>query len=283
VSYNGQVLERIGTKMKEIVRGIDKFIPPEWARDFQEITDRVLGISQFAGSGNLLEGGYVVFRRPDGTCYLEHTYGPARGDEEEPVPWDRYEVHVCDVPDDVYAEFDWVGEKRKARLKAGRDKDPAVRAEEVTMIGDEHGWANIDTYPLRLTGQELRERWEDEDWEAEVADSGRNYRSSLELKGLGALPTVLYELLTFAKKDKLDFDEALATARKLQRSTEDADADETEQDVSFVARKIAEALTNAKVSVYSNTPTLLVRADPDQVERIVYDPETQTWAVKPYS
>jgi hypothetical protein len=52
--------------------------------------------------------------------------------------------------------------------------------------------------------------------------------------------------------------------------------------VSFVARQIAEALTKAKVSVYSNTPTLFVRADPDQVERVVYDPETQTWAVKKY-
>jgi hypothetical protein len=280
VSYNGQVLERIGTKMKGIVRAIDRFLPPEWARDFQEITDRVLEVSRFAGSGNLLEGGYVVFRRPDQTYYLEHTHGPARGDDVDLVPWDLFEVHVCDVPKNVYSEFDWVNEKRKARRKAGVDKDPLVRAEEVALIGDEQDWANLDSYPLRLTGWELRKRWEDEDWEDEVADSGRNYRSNLESKDLDTLPAVLYELLTLAERNKINFDEALATARKLRRATKDADA--REQDVSFVARQIAEALTKAKVSVYSNTPTLFVRADPDQVERVVYDPETQTWAVKKY-
>ena len=176
-----------------------------------------------------------------------------------------------------------LGETDEDRLAAGRDKDPCVRAEEIALVGDHEGGENLDSYPLRLSGKELRLRWEREDWDEMTAEDGRGYQSSLEPPGLSNLSAVLYELLTLAEREKEDFDEALARARKLRRITDAADENEAEQDVSYAARRIAEALTKNPVSVFSNIPFLLVRADGNQVERIVYDPATKTWAVKPYT
>lgn len=280
VVYDPPVMERLGAMMGGVVHAVDHHQPPEWSQEFQTLTDRVLEVDRNAGSGNLLDGGYVVFRRPDGTHYLEHTHGPSRGDDVEPMPWDVYEVPVVDIPDDVYKEFAWVKERDKARLRAGRDRNVLVRAEEVAQIGDHHGWENLDSYPLRLTGKELRLRWENEDWDEEVADDGYGYRSRLEAPGLSDLTAVLYELLTQADRAKEDFDEALALARRLRRATDNADA--TEQDVSYVAHAVADALTQAQPSVFFYAPTLLVRIPLHQVERIVYDSETKTWKVKKY-
>lgn len=276
-------MARIGTRMREIVRAVDKFLPPQWTRDFQEITNYTLEISRFAGSGDLLEGGYVVFRQPDGTHYLEHTHGPRRGDDVDPVPWDTYDVHRVDIPDDVYEELDWVGETDEDRLAAGRDKDPCVRAEEIALVGDDEGWENLDCYPLRLSGKELRLRWEREDWDEMTAEDGRGYQSSLEPPGLSNLSAVLYELLTHAERKKEDFDEALARARKLRRITNDADENDAEQDVSYAARRIAEALTQKDPHLSLPPCYLLVRAEFQEMERIVYDEAKGVWVVKPYS
>lgn len=278
---NNNALSEAALTLKEIVTGVWYCRPREWALDWQEITGESLEVHRFAGSGNILEGGYVVFRRADGTHVLEHTYGPEGRDDKEVRPWDEFHVHQMDVPDDVYAELDWVGETDPDRLAAGRDKDPSVRAEEIAIVGDEHGWMEIDHQPLMLTGKELRLRWEDEDWDEETAENAKNMVSSGNYD-IEAVPAALYDILTLCEQTGNDFDAYVAEARKLRRLTKDTDA-LRRSDAELDAGLIRDRLNVVPPSVlHREGVTLLVRVGLDEEERIVLDPADRTWKVKPF-
>lgn len=274
-------LYEAGKVLKEIVTGVWNFLPREWAADWQEITGEALIVHTFAGSGNLLEGGYVVLRRADGTHVLEHTYGPEGRGEEYARPWDLFLVHQMDVPDDVYAELDWADETDPDRLAAGRDADPTARAEEIAIVGDTHGWDNIDSYPLHLTGHELRLRWEDESWEGEIAENARNLVSA-DNYDIEAVPATLYEILTLCDLVGEDFDTYVAQARELRRKTLDADP-RKDHNTHFAATLLRTQLNESRTSVLMpDRMTLILRGKDNETSRLVFDPTDKTWKAKPF-
>lgn len=266
--------------LSDIVEGIENLDPPEWADDWQAITEQRLEIDRMAGTGDILEGGYVLYRMIDGTHLLEHTDGVVG--EGSLQPWSVVEVHQRTVPDHVYEELDWAREKDTPdeRLRAGVDADPKVRAAEVAAIGDHYGWANIDDYPIRLSGKEALARFEKEDWDARIAGNAEDLQPT-EDYNVDNVTGLLFDILTYCEHKKQDFDERVAHARALRRNT--VEADPWGAPASWQASRLADLL-NAKPDILVHGPELsiVVRLGPNDTERLVYDDEAKTWKVKPW-
>lgn len=252
---------------------------PEVYPDFQAITEISLIIHEFAGSGDIFDGGYVVVRQADGRHQIEHIYGPEGIDGEvDPRPWYAYHVHQRDIPEDVYKEFDWVEETDAYALLRGRDPDPCVRAEEIAQIGDEHGWANIDEYPLRLTGVELKERWltpqdsDHHDWPRVIAtETEENLFSSATqsaAEGPSAAALVIYDILTWCDVNEVSFESVVSEAAELRRRTKNADAEGEQKNADWAAHLIRNQLNTAKPSALMpiNARIIVCVGDDERVE-----------------
>jgi hypothetical protein len=116
--------------------------------------------------------GWGLWKRADGTHYVEYTPGP-RKEVKAIYPWTMMVVYRSDVPDDVYKEHDWAAaDASEADKEEGRSEDVKVRAKALVYgVGGYHGWDNIDGYPLELSAEELRIRWKISD-EIPVPDEG---------------------------------------------------------------------------------------------------------------
>lgn len=115
--------------------------------------------------------GWGLWRREDGTHFIEYTTGP-RGEVKAVYPWTTMVVYRFDVPDDVYKEHDWaVEEASEADREDGQSEDVRRRAWALYYLGSHHGWENLDAYPLHLSAEELRIRWKITD-ELHVPDEG---------------------------------------------------------------------------------------------------------------
>jgi len=116
-------------------------------------------------------GGWVLYRlrrAPIGQqpVTLEWWFEPER--EGGPSPTFMYEVYGEDVPENVFVEHDWVDVAKLAsflgtsveELRArGVHPEAAARASVLMDIVAYYGSVELDQYPIRLTGAEMRKRW----------------------------------------------------------------------------------------------------------------------------
>jgi len=81
---------------------------------------------------------------------------------------DRYTVYRFDIEDDPVKDLNWadwfaivdtMGVSVTELGEMSISPNPLQRAELYRMVGDHHGWDNIDGYPLRLSRPEMEERW----------------------------------------------------------------------------------------------------------------------------
>jgi hypothetical protein len=281
--YSSVTLHQLCMDVQKIVKGLDD-PESERVKDFQAVTGCAVEIAQMAGSGDLLEGGWVLYRDADGQHRVEFTHGPEQYyTHDEPPPWAVFRVHRCDVPDDVYAEFDWAADHISDDTRErGRDPDPRVRVGEMESIGNAHGWENLDDYPLRLTAAELRLRWDREDREADIAQDVRD--DLYDKYKVGGLVSSVYDLLTYCDDEGVDFEAAVAQARALRRKTKDADAKEQDStDVHFAAGRFVTAINNHNSNYWLPEEGYLVVHDgKNGVERIDREPGTEVWRVHPF-
>lgn len=116
-------------------------------------------------------GGYLMRVRPNGGrdksyTQIEYTDAP----ENEPEGGNDahvFTVYRAPIPPDVAAECDWadiaavaghVGVYEQDWRKAAHGTI-LERAFCLKSIADYYGWPNLDSFPLELTGKELRKRW----------------------------------------------------------------------------------------------------------------------------
>ena len=206
--------------------------------------EKPVEVDRFAGSGDVMDGGFILYRRPDGSHFIEATGGIP--DNVEHAPWLLLHVYRRDVPDDIWKEFDWAEPDAVMSFvdgdaADGTDPDPMTRAHLITNIGDYHGWRNIDDYPLTLSLHELRLRWENEDDDKgalEAADEslqGGDYGAS---EPMGAL----YNLIVKAEKEGWNMEGMVLEAFRLRRRA--LGTPPTYQSASGDAEFIAEDLAN---------------------------------------
>lgn len=88
--------------------------------------------------------------------------------EHVPDPRKMYDTYRFNLPDDVFAEHNWVNADRLASflgesstdLKAkARSEHPLERAYVMLNIIAYYGPTELDQYPIQRTGGELRRRW----------------------------------------------------------------------------------------------------------------------------
>ena len=129
-------------------------------------------IHRCAYDGDLLDGGWILFLREDGTYEIEGTTGPEREvDSGEVVaPWETFNVFMVPVPLDVYAEHNWLAPTREER-ENGRSEDVIERAEELASIAKNFGWSNLDHAPRVFSAKELRDRWDHVNTDKEATGS----------------------------------------------------------------------------------------------------------------
>jgi len=116
-------------------------------------------------------GGWVLYRAiktpvSQQPVVLEWWFEPER--EGAPSPTFVYEVYREDVPNDVFTYHDWVEVDQLAsflgaspeELRArGVHPEAAARASVLMDIVAYYGSVELDQYPIRLTGAEMRKRW----------------------------------------------------------------------------------------------------------------------------
>lgn len=153
--------------------------------------------------------GWGVWRDEKGQHYLEYMRQEKAG---AILPWTMLLVYRADVPEDVYKEHDWAAEgSHKDEIEQGRSDDPKTRAWALYYLGDSHGWENIDGYPLRLSAEELRERWGIQE-EIVVPDEGTPQERAAR---------AAYRLFHLAAKNpELSLPDALAKGMTRVRRTE---------------------------------------------------------------
>lgn len=101
--------------------------------------------------------GWGAWKGEDGKAYIEYVTQEKEG---AILPWTMLLLYRADVSEDVYKEHSWaVEDAHKEDIARGQSENVAERAWTLYYLGDSHGWENIDGYPLRLSAEELRERW----------------------------------------------------------------------------------------------------------------------------
>lgn len=84
-----------------------------------------------------------------------------------PFGWDETWPHAASAykpwfEDDLQKIADFIDMKREHIVEALCSDDPIRLAAAYRAIGDYHGWENLDSYPLTLTEEEARERYDEE-------------------------------------------------------------------------------------------------------------------------
>jgi hypothetical protein len=150
--------------------GVKDWRPGKWTKH----GDVLVRVAGNLGDKNPFDyGGLIVFdvwqREP------EHQYVAAEfWFEPEEGKGDHYEVYRFNVEPDVLKDLDWIassdtgnwdviaenaGIERHVIERMAVSNDPLERAQVYRMVGDYHGWENIDSYPVALTREEIEVRW----------------------------------------------------------------------------------------------------------------------------
>lgn len=118
------------------------------------------------GGGRIIFGHAAPIIVPPREVALEYTEG--LHDDQEDVETAEFVVYRTDIEPDVFADLNWVEPKQIASSigvsvgelrKAARSIDPVTRAQVYIDVAGYHGWENIDGYPLKLSYEELMDRW----------------------------------------------------------------------------------------------------------------------------
>ncbi len=239
-------------------------------------------IDRFAGSGDIFEGGWVLYKREDGTHFMEATDGPDQDSgHDEPPPWAKYTVYRVELPEDVYAEHNWVGEADPERLSAGKDPDPEVRAMEIETVAETHGWVEFDSYPLELSYRQLRERWDDEDMDEESRDAGLAAAQGSQY-GVPEPQGLLYELVAASEKEGWDLDASLLAARRLWQKARDPNHEGTKPEGAVATFSLE--LLNKTPGAHDVSAVLwgemkIVIEGPDHSRVVIGSKDKSTWEI----
>jgi len=118
------------------------------------------------GDANPLDyEGLIVYELwDDDLYYVEAEYWNAPEYDSGP-----YWVYRFSVENDVFMDLSWVKDwDRVARYagilpvefwRAARSRDPLDRAQVYRIVGEYHGWENIDSDPEKYTREEMEKRW----------------------------------------------------------------------------------------------------------------------------
>lgn len=110
-------------------------------------------------------GGLIVYEVQDDDLYfIAAEYWSEPLTEDQP-----YLVYRFDVEKDAFKDLNWVhdwdriaafvGMSTEALFRMGYSEDPLERAEVFRLVGEYHGWENIDENPARFTREEMEKRW----------------------------------------------------------------------------------------------------------------------------
>lgn len=205
-------------------------------------------VTRFAGSGDIYEGGYILYKGPDG-YFIEGTDGPDKGDGDDPVPWETFSVYREDLPDDVRAEYDWadwemIFSENELDPKKCTSDDPIDRAEALEAVVSRHGWYELDQYPLKLSYKELVKRWDDEETDDDASEQAWEATRASPY-GVSEPMGLLYDLIVLAEDNKWDLDAMFAKARRLRQKAVNAEHRGDWQE-GVMARELAKLMNQEK-------------------------------------
>lgn len=135
----------------------------ESQRPWGDVQIRVLG--NLGDKHPLDYGGLIVYEVIDDDIeYIRAEHW------NEPLTEDHlYWVYRFDVEKDVFKDLSWVGRWAKiarfagmhleALFMLGLSENPLERAEVYRLVGEYHGWENIDGSPEKFTREEMEKRW----------------------------------------------------------------------------------------------------------------------------
>lgn len=124
-------------------------------------------------------GGGKVFRRPDGTVFLEYTHGveTEAGARDMGIDYTdeaaedvELQVYSVEIEEDVLADLEWVKWRKVADSmgmplrelhQAAVSDRPMARACVYQDVASYYGWHELDQEPLTMTYGELQRRWEE--------------------------------------------------------------------------------------------------------------------------
>ena len=187
-------------------------------------------------SENPLDEGWVLVRNEDGSYELEVCDPYMNADYLQ--PWMPVTVYRVPVPDDVYAEHNWVNAVTDEERAQGRSPDVRVRAEQLAAIAMHHGWIELDQYPLTLSAEEVTKRYGTDSFLEAVAEDG------IYDKGQGREGAVdaMFEGLARARCASADPCEVFSEAAARMRATDDYTGEKS-LDAQIVAHTLHEKLS----------------------------------------
>lgn len=118
------------------------------------------------------EGGYVLkVTQPNGNVSFEVEWIEPPPDGQEVKDSAVWTVYRCSIPEDCLREYSWmdhdhfvstancIGSTVVELKRKALSEDPCVRAQFVWDVASYIGWYELDSDPLRLTHEEIEERW----------------------------------------------------------------------------------------------------------------------------
>jgi hypothetical protein len=216
-------------------------------------------ITRFAGNGDILDGGWILYFDEEHSEYvLVHTSGRNKDPEGNrgSAPWDSYDVRRVIIPADVYEEYDWA-ERSNDNLSVlnGKSEDAKVRALEVVSIGDYHGWDNLDSYPISLSGKEISERWELDELDVDTREAFGEACGRVTSYDVEEEVALLYAARTTYETNERSFFEDLRDAHRLRTEAQDYIAAEQKQsDAAWFVDALLTSMNNPANNLNNHIP-----------------------------
>lgn len=238
-------------------------------------------VDRFAGSGDVYQGGFILYRRENGEHFIEATQGIAEDDDNQP-PWLLLRVYRHDVPDDVWAEFDWAEKDAVVSfvdgdVNDGTSEDPMTRAHVMENIASYHGWENLNHDPLVISLHELKKRWDDKDDDDDAVEAVDQALSGADW---GADEVgFLYNLLVKAEAAKWNLEAMLLEAMRLRRRAKKSLYAQREGDAITVANNAVKGLDFADQS-WLHGYRVVVYGPRMDAATVTYDTKNNRWVAK---